>query len=145
MEERIYAPEVRLPDGRYWILGGQESEETSEHYIDGEFVPGPALPSDGSNSHPCAVQVTEDLTFFGNRKGYLYSASANEFVETADPMLWYAYPSMCGAVTDPADGKRYVIVAGGYDADGVFAKTQVYDVEASTYIYLRIRIQWWRG
>ena len=105
---------VELPNGTFWIMDDlyTDFQLTSEIYQDGQFYPGPDVPFLGHNGVPCATQVTDDLTFFGNDRGYFYSAARGTFEETNDRMPHTSYAAQCGSAT-LADGTRVVIVAGG--------------------------------
>ena len=62
------AATVELPDNRFWILGGTQGDEyTTEYYVNGQFVEGPALPEEiGDSYFPCAASIDADLTFYSN-------------------------------------------------------------------------------
>ena len=121
---------AELPDGRFWILGGSRDfndRYTSEYYDGDQFRSGPVLPLDGFiDCAPCAVQVTEDITFFGNALGFLYREPTKVFEETSAPMIYPSCFSACGAATT-ADGSRIVVVAGGVDGN-YLDRVQVLDV-----------------
>ena len=60
-------------DGGFWVLSGLVDNDpyTSEVYEVGSFSLGDVLPQDGyeRDCGPCAVRVSDDVTFFANTKG----------------------------------------------------------------------------
>ena len=44
------------------------------------------VPQGTYHVYPCAVQVTDDLTFFGHIRSHLYSEARGVFEDTNEPM-----------------------------------------------------------
>ena len=68
---RVDTVGAELPNGTFWIMGSYSGaqEYTTELYNEGFFTAGPDLPDYGHVGIPCATQVTDDITFFGNDFG----------------------------------------------------------------------------
>ena len=132
--QRCASAVAELAPGTYWIMSGLDEDDfyTSEYYKDGEFIPGPALPLYGFNIHPCAVQVTEDITFFGNDNAFLYRNSTGEFEDISEGMPYPFYESSCGAAT-MSDGSRIVVVAGGNINDERLTSVAILNLETNTW------------
>ena len=65
-EERGYATSALLPDGTFMVLGGWPVAKTSEILVNGEFVPGPSIPSgiaSGLGRRSCLCTVNETHLF----------------------------------------------------------------------------------
>ena len=118
--DRYRSASVELPNGTFWILGGTdenaESAYTTEYFVgaDVEFIMGPEIPPTGGCDTPCASQVNDTVTFYGNDVGYLFDSQKPGFRETDDPMPRSANAAACGSAT-LEDGSRVLVVAGGND------------------------------
>ena len=91
---------------------------------------------------PCAVQIDDDLTFFGNDKAYIYSQERGTFEPTTNSMPGSAYTASCGAAAG-AYGGRMVVRAGGHYYDSVY----ILDVESGMWRdgpSLPIQLAWGR-
>ena len=102
VQARIDPAVVELPGGGFWIISDGNSEIYRGGIFDNETAPGP-LPFTGT---PCAVQVDDDLTFFGTGDlndetytYYRYSARTGDF-DVLTNMPLSADGAMCGAATN---------------------------------------------
>ena len=59
-------------------------------------------------------QVTDDLTFYANTLGFLYSASAGAWQQMATPLPVPGNAAHCSTATT-ADGTTYIVMAGGFN------------------------------
>ena len=70
--------------------------------------------------------MTDDLTFFGTGRGYMFSWLEQTFSETEDPMPYPSIEASCGSATTE-DGSRIIVVAGGYYDSTSQSRVQVFD------------------
>ena len=80
-------------------------------------------------SNCLTFQINNDLTFFGNTVGFVYSAARGTFEETPDPIPRSAENAACG-VAITVGGARIVVVAGGSENPW---ESLVYDVASETW------------
>ena len=74
---------------------------------------GPDLPEGSHTDAPCAALVKDDVVFFADDRAHVFDGAT--FAE-APGMPFRAMFAACGAATDPTDGSRMVVVAGGVHA-----------------------------
>ena len=138
--ERSEAKSITLPDGRWWMIGGDSflvdspQGTTTEILEDGSWVPGPILP--GNWSGGCAAQLGEDVTLLAggrwnfeiSNKTWLYHWDTGVFEE----VMGLAHPKIyhdCLALDD-----RNVMVTGGYTyGDGYFDTVEIFNLDSRTW------------
>ena len=135
MGNRVGSAVAELPNDRFWILSGNQygDQYSTEYYEDNTFISGPRITDEGYDFYPCAVQISDDLTFFANGASYIYSAERGTFETTNEQMLFPSKNSACGAATT-ADGSRIVVLAGGFDTP-LSSLVQILDVSTETWTF----------
>ena len=97
---RKHTPAVRISGGDYWLPGSYYSNavDTSEIYVstNNSFVFGPQLPDDSLNQFPCAVRITDDLSFVANERAFIYDWTADTLTETPTAMPFESREAQCG-------------------------------------------------
>ena len=128
---RQYSPSVEIANNNYWIAGGFEIASTSELYIaeSASFVEGPSIPSDARNTAPCAVRISDDLSFYAGQGSYIYDWTTATATPTATPIPAEAYGSICGLAI-ASSGEMSIVVAGG-DFGSVLV--YIYDLTEETW------------
>ena len=63
--------------------------------------------------------MTDDLTFYANTLGFLYSASAGAWQQMATPLPVPGNAAHCSTATT-ADGTTYIVMAGGFNYTETF-------------------------
>lgn len=121
---------VEVSPNKYWILGEFGSgSTTTEIYEDGQFTQGPDVPE--AVSFPCAVRITDDLTFLGGTdttNAYVFDWRSMEFTLYPDVLTNPARGSICGLTTDPG-GAQSIVIGGG----GVYRFwTEIIDLQTMT-------------
>ena len=132
IEERNFSPQVELRNNSFWVLSGIKSPYTTELLVENNFVEGPDITGTIESTEQCACQVTDDITFFGDAKGYIFDAVTGQFTETNTPMPSIVKSGFCGAATLP-DGSRVVVRAGGYATSSITEESHMYNLSDGTW------------
>ena len=94
---------MEIANGDYWLVGSFYNDHTSEIYnsSSGNFVSGPALPGDGMNTGPCAVRISDELSFVAGDKTYIYDWGTGTFEDISEPdvMTSPGLGAICGLAT----------------------------------------------